>query len=148
MQSILTRISAREVARWANKPPRFLSPPLRSSCRLSGPSRGCPLALLSVLLSKSPLGFMFFLSPPRLSKSVQARSWAGFGTSRTWMGAGGIQDSTMLPDEIWFVVEKIKVGGVAGSGECVRGHNLDRFGYWAGLRRARCTHLGDPFQLR
>jgi len=25
---------------------------------------------------------------------------------------GGIQDSTMLPDEIWFVVEKIKVGGV------------------------------------
>ena len=70
------------------------------------------MALLSVLLSKSPLVFMFFLSPPRLSKSVQARSWAGFGTSRTWMGAGGIQDSTMLPDEIWFVVEKIKVGGV------------------------------------
>ena len=54
----------------------------------------------------------------------------------------------MLRDEMWFVVEKIKVGGVAGSGECVRGHNLDRFGYWAGLRRARCTHLGDPFQLR
>ena len=29
----------------------------------------------------------------------------------------------MLRDEMWFVVEKIKVGGVAGSGECVRGHN-------------------------
>ena len=40
---------------------------------------------------------------------------------------GDIQDSTMLRDEMWFVVEKIKVGGVAGSGECVRGHNLDRF---------------------
>ena len=46
---------------------------------------------------------------------------------------GDIQDSTMLRDEMWFVVEKIKVGGVAGSGECVRGHNLDRFGYWGGL---------------
>ena len=51
-----------------------------------------------------------------LSLSVTATSTArAREVGRLWHLShmdGSIQDSTMLPDEIWFVVEKIKVGGV------------------------------------